>query len=345
GRLTKAKIDGAWRAYVYTASDERIGTIALTEENGTEQGSSWTIRDIEGKVLRRYAKSGSTWTWNEDYIYRGSQMLAAEVPGGTKHFHLDHLGTPRLVTDSEGVEISRHTYYPFGYEVGAATSGEKQFTGHERDSPTLDYMHARYYGPTWGRFLSVDPYLDLHKATRNPQNWNRYAYVRNNPINLVDPDGRDDVNVGPDFEVAGAAGSPEKHKEFLNNFGNVLLGSASVVLATVVFDAGPEFGDGELPKANRQRSSVQANKKAGDAFRDPVADGLKAEGRDVQKEVVKKTPFGPRVIDIEVSQGGKVRGGIETKVGNSPYKPSQRAKDWWLRKVKDYIVVVVRQAL
>ncbi|MDP9178990.1 MAG: hypothetical protein M3O61_15030 [Gemmatimonadota bacterium] len=217
GRLTKARIDGAWRAYVYTASDERIGTIALTEENGSEQGSSWTIRDIEGKVLRRYAKSGSTWTWNEDYIYRGSQMLAAELPGQTKHFHLDHLGTPRLVTDSEGVEISRHTYYPFGYEVGAATSGEKQFTGHERDSPTLDYMHARYYNPSMGRFLSVDPGKDWDP--QRPQSWNMYSYVRNNPINSTDPTGRCQKPVDGDctdmtIDVVAKAGTFLENLEF-----------------------------------------------------------------------------------------------------------------------------------
>lgn len=39
-------------------------------------------------------------------------------------------------------------------------------------------------------FLSVDPYLDQVKAMYNPQGWNRYSYVRNNPINMTDPDGR-----------------------------------------------------------------------------------------------------------------------------------------------------------
>jgi RHS repeat-associated protein len=70
-----------------------------------------------------------------------------------------------------------------------------KFTGHERDydlsQPTndnyLDYMHARYYDSRRGRFLSVDPVLG--NAPR-PQTWNRYAYVANNPINRVDPDGR-----------------------------------------------------------------------------------------------------------------------------------------------------------
>lgn len=37
-----------------------------------------------------------------------------------------------------------------------------------------DYMHARYYNPNLGRFLSVDPVLDQKRALSNPQSWNRY---------------------------------------------------------------------------------------------------------------------------------------------------------------------------
>ncbi|MBE7448009.1 MAG: hypothetical protein HS111_03710 [Kofleriaceae bacterium] len=86
---------------------------------------------------------------------------------------------------------------------------------------------------------------------------------------------------------------------------------------------------------------VQANKAAGDAFRDEIANALKAAGREVETEVIKQTPFGRRVIDIEVSQHGRVLGGIETKVGGSRYLPSQRAKDEWLR-LHGYIVDLVR---
>ncbi len=52
----------------------------------------------------------------------------------------------------------------------------------------LQYMHARYYGPFGGRFLSVDPGRDFDPS--HPQSWNVYAYVRNNPVNAVDADGR-----------------------------------------------------------------------------------------------------------------------------------------------------------
>jgi len=60
---------------------------------------------------------------------------------------------------------------------------------HERDEETgLDYMLARYYAASMGRFLRVDPGFDAHPE--NPQSWDLYAYVRNNPATSVDPDGQ-----------------------------------------------------------------------------------------------------------------------------------------------------------
>lgn len=47
-------------------------------------------------------------------------------------------------------------------------------------------MHARYYTPVGGRFLSMDP---GGNALSRPQSWNRYAYAANSPISVVDPDG------------------------------------------------------------------------------------------------------------------------------------------------------------
>jgi RHS repeat-associated protein len=88
---------------------------------------------------------------------------------------------------------------------------------------------------------------------------------------------------------------------------------------------------------------ILKNKAAGDAFRDELAGVLRSAGRDVETEVYKWTPFGKRYIDIEVSSGGKVLGGIETKVGNSVYTAAQRAKDAYLRVVKGYQVNLVRQ--
>ncbi len=88
-------------------------------------------------------------------------------------------------------------------------------------------------------------------------------------------------------------------------------------------------------------SGVQTNRNAGNLFRDEFAELMEKEGYDIQKEVYKKTPFGKRYMDIEVSKNGKVLGGIETKVGGSRYLPAQRAKDNWLRIMEGYKVNVI----
>jgi RHS repeat-associated protein len=198
GMVTQSKVGTVTKIHIYSAADERVVSITATgTNNDVEVRSEWTMRDASGRVLRRLARESGVWSWREDYIYRGAQLLAAEVsaPERTRHFHLDHLGTPRLITDAGGNELSRHAYFPFGQEAtpGNPTGERLKFTGHERDfgvgpGSDLDYMHARYYRVAWGRFLSVDPGKDWdpHK----PQSWNMYAYVRNNPINTTDPTGK-----------------------------------------------------------------------------------------------------------------------------------------------------------
>jgi RHS repeat-associated protein len=181
------------RQFIYTVDDERIATRAGTQWN-------WTVRDLKGAVLSEYTsqETATTAEWTEDYVYRGTSLLAASLPQGRRrHFHLDHLGTPRLVTDDQGRQLGVHKYLPFGseLEVGPRETPEelRKFTGHERDllgeTHELDYMHARYYTAVGGRFLSVDPAWDSADVS-TPQSWNRYSYVRNVGMNATDPDGR-----------------------------------------------------------------------------------------------------------------------------------------------------------
>jgi RHS repeat-associated protein len=103
--------------------------------------------------------------------------------------------------------MSEHEFAPFGMEVNPLwqeTTGAfdredpKRFTAHERDYASdgqlqttkyLDYMHARYYSAGVGRFLSVDPALELKDVISNPQAWNRYTYVLNSPLRYTDPRG------------------------------------------------------------------------------------------------------------------------------------------------------------
>src|SRR5262245_20804415 len=90
---------------------------------------------------------------------------------------------------------------PFGEELGAgvgirsaalgygADSTRQKFTGKERDNETsLDYFLTRYYSSTQGRFTSPDvPFAD--QSEEDPQSWNLYVYVGNNPLTYTDPFG------------------------------------------------------------------------------------------------------------------------------------------------------------
>ncbi len=183
--------------HIYTADDERLWTFDLAAN-----ASHWKIRDLDGRVVRDYYVPGTTWTLSRDYIYRDDDLLAAVTPNETLHFSLDHLGTPRVITGADRNRVGFHHYLPFGEEwtdqSGAQEGEPMKFTGHERDPDAVsggvngfDYMHARYYSANIGRFLSIDPMLNMKRVLRQPQGWNRYAYVTNNPINAIDPDGQD----------------------------------------------------------------------------------------------------------------------------------------------------------
>ena len=107
------------------------------------------------------------------------------------YFHVDAVGSVRMVTDANGQVLERHDYAPFGEPV-QASSQTSRFAGSERDSESeLGYFGARHYRPNTGRFTTIDPVLDSGKALAEPQRWNRYAYSLNNSLAFVDPDGRD----------------------------------------------------------------------------------------------------------------------------------------------------------
>ncbi|HEY9404529.1 MAG TPA: RHS repeat-associated core domain-containing protein, partial [Pyrinomonadaceae bacterium] len=140
----------------------------------------------------------------------GSALAASDVAelavasGNIRWLVTDHLGTPRMVVDLSGKldKIKRHDYLPFGEEVGAGIGGRtagqgyvadnvrQKFTGSERDGETgLDYMKARYYSSAIGRFTSADSMPIKKRHLLDPRDLNRYAYVANNPLKYIDPEG------------------------------------------------------------------------------------------------------------------------------------------------------------
>jgi RHS repeat-associated protein len=121
--------------------------------------------------------------------------VLSPLPGGTQggvelvFHHSDHLSGASVDTDESGSVVALNDYYPFGDT--RIESGEYEndytYTGKERDEDTeLLYYEARYYDSGIGRFISIDPWSG---DITDPQSLNKYAYVRNNPLKYVDPEG------------------------------------------------------------------------------------------------------------------------------------------------------------
>ncbi len=152
------------------------------------------IKKTAGAVVAKYPFgddyeiNGTTVT---KYFNAGFGVIAKKV-GTTKYWlHTDRLGSINATTTSAGVQVLRRSYRSYGELLGqTGTHTEKLgYIGQRTDSETgLTYLHARYYDPMLGVFLSPDP----AGADRNT-----YRYARGNPANFSDPTGLDCTYSGP----------------------------------------------------------------------------------------------------------------------------------------------------
>ncbi len=170
-------------------------------------------------------------------------------------------------TPSAPVVVAYHAYFPDGAEATsfAQDSERVKFTGHERDlgdpsSPAddLDYMHARAYSPLVGRFLSTDR---TQGKPSLPQSWNRYSYARDNPIQFVDPDGKDSTSTtsGPSYGDPEPKEQWERTLEVAQIAAQMLAGGVEVLAGMVTSTEGdPEHGTAleEAGEANLEKATA-----------------------------------------------------------------------------------------
>jgi RHS repeat-associated protein len=122
----------------------------------------------------------------------GGATAVYKATGLAYYRHADHLGSSRLATTPGRTVYSSTAFAAFGEPYKQTGTTDLSFTGQDQD--TVSGMHdflARRYNPTSGRWLSPDPAGLGAVDPSNPQTWNRYAYVMNNPLSLVDPFGED----------------------------------------------------------------------------------------------------------------------------------------------------------
>jgi RHS repeat-associated protein len=194
---------GATAQYKYDHQNRRVSKII---------GSSWTHYVWQGAQVIGEHDATTAYTTNPtyqvnsarlDYIYAGSHRIYSRErssSGGswtTKYYLSDRLST-RVVLDTGGNVLGRMAHLPFGEDFGQSGTQEKHhLASYERDVESgKDYAVNRQYAQSVGRFSQADPYKASGYMV-NPQSWNRYSYVQNDPVNYCDAIGLFLQGVGP----------------------------------------------------------------------------------------------------------------------------------------------------
>jgi RHS repeat-associated protein len=184
--------------YVYDA-EERISSLDGVPNSYIYDGNGDRVKKSSGTLYwgaGPLAESDLTGNITKEFVFFGGKRIARRDANGSVHYYFsDHLGSSNVVTNSSGVSENESDFYPWGREIVVQQSIADQnykFTGKERDSESgLDLMGLRYYGSALGRFTSPDPEFASPDRIADPQQWNMYAYVRNNPLAITDPTGLD----------------------------------------------------------------------------------------------------------------------------------------------------------
>ncbi|WP_446212980.1 polymorphic toxin-type HINT domain-containing protein [Micromonospora sp. IBSANI012] len=178
GNLESVTANSKTTSFVYDVDGSRM----LRKEPGT------TTLYLPGMEIRLNTATHST-DATRYYPVPGGGTLVRKL-NGLHYVAPDHHGTGQAVVDETGAIVHRRST-PFGESRGnPLTPGqwptEKGFVNGNQDASTgLVNIGAREYDPAIGRFISLDPVIDV----KDPQQMHGYAYANNNPVAFSDPDG------------------------------------------------------------------------------------------------------------------------------------------------------------
>lgn len=211
--------------FVYGPEHQRVKQqvqLADSTPGSYNAGSTWYLHEGNGQSLS-YEKEvrDRGLVEHKHYLSAGGAvfalfvtrtgLLGGQPPTATRYFHHDHLGSVVAITDDTGAVIERLAYDPWGkrrnvnglpdtLDAIVGWNTDRGFTMHEHlDEMGVVHMNGRVYDPLVGRFMSADP---LVADSRDLQEYNRYTYVGNSPVTLIDPSGH--FKIGSIFKAAAA---------------------------------------------------------------------------------------------------------------------------------------------
>ncbi|MGI5146327.1 polymorphic toxin-type HINT domain-containing protein [Plantactinospora sp. CA-294935] len=177
GHLETSTDDTGETRYIYDADGNRL----------IRRDPTGKTLYLPGQEIRHtYATNANVCT---RYYTHGGAIVASRTNGELSWLTADPQGTAQVAVTAITQTPTVRRQLPFGAPRGAdpAWPNDKGFVGGTRDNTGLTHLGAREYDPQIGRFISVDPIMDL----TDPQQIHGYTYANNNPITLSDPDGLD----------------------------------------------------------------------------------------------------------------------------------------------------------
>ncbi len=198
GNLLSKTTGGVTTNFAYNFDDQLTSITGPTNVSFAYDGLTRRVSRTTGGVTTSFfhdvvrittEKQGATLTAHYTY---GRDLLSRDDGTNYAYYLVDGLGSARQLTDASQAVVSAYVSEGFGSivaQTGAAPNSYKfAATSAYRDDGDAGLLHVglRYYDPSVGRFTTADPLLG---DGINPQSLNRYLYVTNNPVNLVDPTG------------------------------------------------------------------------------------------------------------------------------------------------------------
>jgi RHS repeat-associated protein len=239
-RLTTANMtSGATVAHEYDPDGNRVQT-TVTSSGGTAMQDNLLV-DTTGALSQVVAESDGSGNLTALYVRVGDELLEVMRPGATtgtwttRFIHHDGLGSVRALTDETGTTTDTRAYEAFGTKnVEAGNDPLAYGFAGEPFEPTslLAYHRARWMDARVGRFAGMDP---LDGNIRLPVTLQRYVYVTNNPVSLIDPRGKDPdlVSISVSVDISAVEATTATESELAAGQAIVLEAQASEGTAVV----------------------------------------------------------------------------------------------------------------
>jgi RHS repeat-associated protein len=168
--------------YRYDVEGDRVSSTV----NGVETRYLVDGNRQYAEVIEEYSPSGQVQT---TYVH-GLNLISQVRSGQTSTYLHDGFDSVRSLSNQAGTVANTYSYDAYGNLMRSTgtTKSDYGYRGEQFD-PNLEmqYLRARYYDATTGRFSSVDPFEGLQD---NSTSLHRYLYAYNNPISFADPSGK-----------------------------------------------------------------------------------------------------------------------------------------------------------